>query len=130
MALYQGKPGSSLMDTMSAAVAEGKGRSTCAPCIAGRDRLTCAPTACVRTATGNPNCKLQAASGGGYSGGGGASTGAAKDASTGAKYFYKSTGMWGLDMLMAEYKGIKVRVHLPCGRGGGPHVCVVSGPVI
>lgn len=69
---------------------------------------TCVPC----TATGNPNCKLQAVSGGGYSGGGGASTGAAKDASTGAKYFYKSTGMWGLDMLMAEYKGIKVHV---CG---------------
>ncbi len=60
-------------------------------------------------ATGNPNCKLETSSGAGYSGGGGASTGAAKDASSGAKYFYKSTGHWGLDMLTAEYKGIKVR---------------------
>jgi hypothetical protein len=38
---------------------------------------------------------------------GGASVGAAKDLNTGAMYFYKSTGHWGLDMLLAEYEGIK-----------------------
>lgn len=56
--------------------------------------------------TNNPKAHLEAASGGGYAGGGGASTGAAKDTSTGKKYFYKSTGHWGLDMLRAEYRGI------------------------
>jgi len=52
-------------------------------------------------------CILEPTTGGGSAGGGGASTGAAKDSKTGAKYFYKSTGHWGLEMLLAEYKGIK-----------------------
>ena len=78
-------------------------------------------------ATNNPKCKLESTSGGGYSGGGGASTGAAKDAATGARYFYKSTGLWGLDMLMAEYKGIKVGMTLPVPIACGGRACEWEG---
>lgn len=49
---------------------------------------------------------LVATSGGGYSGGGGASTSALLDKETNNKYFLKSARN-GLDMLRAEYEGVK-----------------------
>mmetsp|Transcript_18403 Transcript_18403/g.44459 ORF Transcript_18403/g.44459 Transcript_18403/m.44459 type:complete len:378 (+) Transcript_18403:81-1214(+) len=49
---------------------------------------------------------LQSTSGGGASGGGGATTGAVLDALTNTKYFLKSA-RGGLDMLRAEYEGVK-----------------------
>lgn len=65
---------------------------------------------CVVPATGSP-CSLSFSDGGGYSGGGGASVGTVKDTKSGVKYFYKSAGTYKLDMLNAEYKGIKVNYY-------------------
>ena len=50
--------------------------------------------------------EFESASGGGYGGGGGASTSAVVDKQTGTKYFVKSA-RGGLDMLRAEYEGVK-----------------------
>lgn len=80
--VYEAKAGSPLLEAMSQAVGQALYKDVSA-------------------------CALEFTTGGGSAGGGGASTGAAKDTKTGAKYFYKSTGLWGLDMLLAEYKGIK-----------------------
>lgn len=80
--VYEAKSGSPLLEAMSQAVGQALFKDASA-------------------------CHLEATSGGGSAGGGGASTGAAKDTKTGAKYFYKATGHWGLEMLQAEYKGIK-----------------------
>jgi fructosamine-3-kinase len=49
---------------------------------------------------------LETTRGGGYSGGGGATTGALLDRQTNEKYFLKSA-RGGLDMLRAEYEGVK-----------------------
>jgi fructosamine-3-kinase len=46
-----------------------------------------------------------------------------KDLDTGAKYFYKSTGSWGLDMLHAEYTGVKAMFETKTIRVPRP-VCV------
>jgi len=80
--VYEAKAGSPLLEAMSQAVGQALYKDASA-------------------------CTLEPTTGGGSAGGGGASTGAAKDTKTGAKYFYKSTGHWGLEMLLAEYKGIK-----------------------
>jgi fructosamine-3-kinase len=50
--------------------------------------------------------KIETTLGGGYSGGGGATTGALLDRLTNEKYFLKSA-RGGLDMLRAEYEGVK-----------------------
>lgn len=50
--------------------------------------------------------ELAPSTGGGYSGGGGATTSALEDKETGTKYFLKSARN-GLDMLRAEYEGVK-----------------------
>jgi fructosamine-3-kinase len=50
--------------------------------------------------------QLETTRGGGYSGGGGATTGALLDPHTNTKYFLKSA-RGGLDMLRAEYEGVK-----------------------
>jgi hypothetical protein len=62
--------------------------------------------------------ELVSTSGGGYSGGGGASTSALLDKATNTKYFLKSA-RGGLDMLRAEYEGIKAYVFffLVCSLG-------------
>lgn len=80
--VYEAKAGSPLLEAMSQAIGQALYKDASA-------------------------CTLEPTTGGGSSGGGGASTGAAKDTKTGTKYFYKSTGHWGLEMLLAEYKGIK-----------------------
>ncbi|KAG7360888.1 fructosamine/ketosamine-3-kinase [Nitzschia inconspicua] len=50
--------------------------------------------------------KLETTRGGGYAGGGGATTGALLDKKTNEKFFLKSA-RGGLDMLRAEYEGVK-----------------------
>jgi fructosamine-3-kinase len=60
----------------------------------------------VSEALGRDDVELKSASGGGASGGGGATTGAVLDSKTNTKYFVKSA-RGGLDMLRAEYEGVK-----------------------
>ncbi|KAL3926141.1 MAG: hypothetical protein SGARI_005697, partial [Bacillariaceae sp.] len=75
--------------------------------------------------------ELESTSGGGASGGGGATTGALIDRETNTKYFLKSA-RGGLDMLRAEYEGVKAmsetgQIQVPTPVAFGEHQATSQG---